>query len=438
MNKRLIIFVLVILLCGCSSNATTNESEGINQIVEESSTSNVDATVERTEESKVSDVEITESNTENATSEQSSSQAHSDEDSDQLVVRVEVDRLNVRKDASVESEVIGTVLKKETYEVLMEKETDLRTWYLIEYGEGEAGWIAGWYCVNDKLSIYEYNWLYSEPIKSSDLLGIFHSTDVLVDLQGPRIYDYRDNSTVVFLDASVGDTVGYIDSSNIYHMNENIMVEMSDKTEKLCNYDLIMTLDDRFDYSFYTIEGENDDWYLEHRGPLDMSDGIKLAHFKDWFDGETLIVVASFDTNHQELFNFLPITKTIANIHWEDGNFVFTVDYTLLKDWVNKNLKSLNVTYTVEFTGDSYNVFLVDERGKNFSSNYDFIQNESFDIYLRIKDETPFHHIEMREVKALTYMDETSVADGVEMLWFEVTTSEDLIYYACRPLRENE
>jgi len=101
MNKRLIIFVLVILLCGCSSNATTNESEGINQTVEESSTSNVDATVERTEESKVSDVEITESNTENATSEQSSSQAHSDEDSDQLVVRVEVERLNVRKDASV-------------------------------------------------------------------------------------------------------------------------------------------------------------------------------------------------------------------------------------------------------------------------------------------------------------------------------------------------
>jgi len=232
--------------------------------------------------------------------------------------------------------------------------------------------------------------------------------------------------------------VGYVDSSNIYHMNENIMVEMSDKTEKLCNYDLIMTVDDRFDYSFYTIEGENDDWYLEHRGPLDMSDGVKLAHFKDWFDGETLVVVTSFDTNHQELFNFLPITKTIENIHWEYGNFVFTVDYTLLKDWVNKNLRSLNVTYTVEFTGDSYNVFLVDERGEDFSSNYDLIQNESFDIYLRMKAETPFHHIEMREVKALTYMDETSVVDGVEMLWFEVTTSEDLIYYACRPLRENE
>ncbi len=55
---------------------------------------------------------------------------------------IKTDYINIRKDANVNSDVLGKVYKEEIYTVLEEKGTDF-DWYLIETSNGIKGYIAG-------------------------------------------------------------------------------------------------------------------------------------------------------------------------------------------------------------------------------------------------------------------------------------------------------
>lgn len=57
------------------------------------------------------------------------------------------DTVNIRKENSVNSEVIAQARFNDVFQILGEKvDSDNRTWYLVEIDLGRMGWIAGWLC----------------------------------------------------------------------------------------------------------------------------------------------------------------------------------------------------------------------------------------------------------------------------------------------------
>lgn len=73
---------------------------------------------------------------------------------DQLVVLA--DKINIRKDATVNSSDLGDVYKGEIYTILNSQEDDLYTWYQIKTNLGLIGWVAAsksenWIQVNKKI-----------------------------------------------------------------------------------------------------------------------------------------------------------------------------------------------------------------------------------------------------------------------------------------------
>lgn len=67
-------------------------------------------------------------------------------------IQVVVDALNVRMDADIESEKIGSVFLGSVYEVIDEKNLGSEIWYQVSY-EDHFGWIAGWFCEETELEI---------------------------------------------------------------------------------------------------------------------------------------------------------------------------------------------------------------------------------------------------------------------------------------------
>ena len=55
------------------------------------------------------------------------------------------DYINIRKDASSNSDIIGQVHKGDIYTILDQKEWSSYSWYQIRMSNGKIGWIAGNY-----------------------------------------------------------------------------------------------------------------------------------------------------------------------------------------------------------------------------------------------------------------------------------------------------
>ncbi len=69
-------------------------------------------------------------------------------------INIEAQRLNVRRDADVESSQIGAVYENDKFQVIEEKEdTQKRIWYRIEFEPGKEGYIAGWFCAKTEITI---------------------------------------------------------------------------------------------------------------------------------------------------------------------------------------------------------------------------------------------------------------------------------------------
>ena len=72
-------------------------------------------------------------------------------------VRVTGNTVNIRKENTMSSEVIAQAERNDIYQLLEERlDSENRTWYLIECGFGQKGWIAGWLCEKTDEKPYVY------------------------------------------------------------------------------------------------------------------------------------------------------------------------------------------------------------------------------------------------------------------------------------------
>lgn len=129
----LIIVIIFILSIGCTK---TNDADVDNEAVNNGSA-------------------VIESEAENATE---TNVETTDEQSDDEVkkAQIAVDALNVRENADIESEKIGSVFLGSVFEVLEEKTVDSEVWYKISYEDG-FGWIAGWFCDETDLDVVTFD-----------------------------------------------------------------------------------------------------------------------------------------------------------------------------------------------------------------------------------------------------------------------------------------
>lgn len=63
------------------------------------------------------------------------------------------DYINIRKSATIYSDIVGQVFKEEIYNVLDETDEDGKIWYKIETNQGVKGWIAGNYAGSQMVEI---------------------------------------------------------------------------------------------------------------------------------------------------------------------------------------------------------------------------------------------------------------------------------------------
>ncbi len=109
-------------------------------------------------------------------------------------IKITGDVLNVRKDKTTDSEIIGKAYEDNVYEVIGEgKDADNRPWYKIYSDFGVKGWVAGWFCeetsgnINSRIRSGKGELLYLNECKDffvDILLMDDYSLDVLLDKFG--------------------------------------------------------------------------------------------------------------------------------------------------------------------------------------------------------------------------------------------------------------
>lgn len=147
-------------------------------------------------------------------------------------VMILVDVLNVRKDVSTDSAILGKVYKNDLFEVIEKKlDEDDNLWYEVNSEFGVTGWIAGWFTVKvetekekyikankgELLNISnEYKEVFLDAIllenySLDSLLKTYGNDYELSDYHSGKQYDYKngiiikDNSNENRIDIEVGD-----------------------------------------------------------------------------------------------------------------------------------------------------------------------------------------------------------------------------------------
>jgi len=151
--KKIILLMILLTLIGCqNTNVNGVENSMIDgNIAENNATESTETTVGSSSNKDVSQNTSEETNSE----EVNEAEEVKETEEEKLRIQIAVDTLNVRSDAKVKSNKIGSVYHGSVYEVIDTKvNLEKETWYKIEFEDNTTGWIAGWFCQASGLESY--------------------------------------------------------------------------------------------------------------------------------------------------------------------------------------------------------------------------------------------------------------------------------------------
>lgn len=167
MKKILILLIMMFVLIGCETEEQDNTKNSSNNSVVEALENDDEVNDETTVES-----ELVES------------------------VTVGIENLNVRKGASLKTDVINQVHKGATYDIKDRfiDEND-ESWYQIEV-DGELGWIVMRYTYSSHLSVNDIVKLYDSPFDDGELYAVLEKPDL--SLKVTKIISILDGKPVAW------------------------------------------------------------------------------------------------------------------------------------------------------------------------------------------------------------------------------------------------
>lgn len=194
--------------------------------------------------------------------------------------------LNVRKDATTESEIVGRVLEWASYEVIeTKKDIEDRKWYNVRFANNEVGWLAGWYC--------------SEIYKDS-ILGGYVTLIEVADFNSKLINYKNEELSKNGIKVKMNDLSAVTTEFSYVQLN-------NEENKKSLNYELVSTIN------------------------LPLSDDIGIAH-PIFLDEDTLLYIMCVGNDKQYL-----VKKNVFND-------VHEIIYSMSIDGINVNSAQYNLS----------------------------------------------------------------------------------------------
>ncbi len=315
--KSATVLMTLLLLIGCQNNQVNNDVNVVDN-------NQVSAEIKET------DVENINNDKQPVTVVEDSN----DEDVEVVVIEVEeplsvtvlASSLNVRKEPTTESEVIGTVLEWESYDVIeTEKDIEDRKWYNVRFANDEVGWIAGWYC---------------SEIYNDNILGGYVTLIDVADFNS-KLHNYVNkelskNGVKIKMDELIAVTTdfSYVQLNNEEHKNS-------------LNYELDSTFN------------------------MPLSEDIGIAH-PIFLDEDTLLYIMCVENDRQYI-----VKKNIFND-------VHEIIYSMSIDGINVN--SAKYYFSVLSLTDHHIVYKVDNHVIIYDREDDIVENHYKYEGVRVSD----------------------------------------------------
>lgn len=200
--------------------------------------------------------------------------------------RIMVDILNIRTEASVDSELIGRVYLDGVYEVLSTKEVmndgESEIWYEIEVKD-KKGWIASWFCELTEKALMDYNpQLVSVEIPINEYYLVNHVLDfkTLIDWESYNVF-YKTAGSLLeiegplelisngMLDITIHDMMGRTRTFSFYirlleeTTYEKALYESMSLDSKIIGFskDVDLSYDEDSEAYYSIVDGKLSGWY---------------------------------------------------------------------------------------------------------------------------------------------------------------------------------